>query len=215
MKEKKTYKEVIPNILTASRIIFTPIIIALGFFKYMNLVILLVTIAALTDLFDGYLARKWNVVSLKGAKLDAVADKVFVIGLIAALCRNYPVLLIPFILEIIIGLSNLFYHYKKNITKSLLIGKIKTCFLFTTVILAFIVSYHNSALSAFHGFLTVTINLQVLSIFTYLAFYFDYEKPEESSLTILNTTIDEEVEPTILLDDLQDFIEELDIEHLE
>lgn len=215
MKKKSSYKEVIPNILTASRIVFTPIIIALGFFKYMNLVIALVIFAAITDFFDGYLARKWNVVSLKGAKMDAVADKVFVIGLIAALCRNYPILLIPFGLEIIIGLSNLVYHYKKDITKSLFIGKIKTCFLFATVVLGFIVHFYNSLQFLFNGFLAVTINLQILSIFAYFAYYLDYETVDDSALTILDTVVDEENEPTILLNDLQDFIEEIDFEHLD
>ncbi len=45
-------------------------------------------VAAITDFFDGWLARRWNVVSLLGAVLDPIADKVLVagavIGLVAA-----------------------------------------------------------------------------------------------------------------------------------
>ena len=39
----------------------------------------LAIIAGITDLFDGYLARKWNQVSDIGALLDPIADKIFLI----------------------------------------------------------------------------------------------------------------------------------------
>lgn len=42
-------------------------------------------IAAVTDFFDGYLARKWNVVSTFGAIMDPIADKVLVCGAILGL----------------------------------------------------------------------------------------------------------------------------------
>lgn len=39
-------------------------------------------IAAVTDFLDGYLARRWGVVSMTGAILDPIADKVLVCGAI-------------------------------------------------------------------------------------------------------------------------------------
>jgi CDP-diacylglycerol--glycerol-3-phosphate 3-phosphatidyltransferase len=44
-------------------------------------------IAAVTDFFDGWLARRWNVVSLTGAILDPIADKVLVAGAIVGLAN--------------------------------------------------------------------------------------------------------------------------------
>lgn len=41
--------------------------------------------AALTDYFDGYLARKWNTTSQLGAVLDPVMDKAFIYIVLAAL----------------------------------------------------------------------------------------------------------------------------------
>ena len=41
--------------------------------------LLLLIIAALTDLFDGYYARKWNLTSRLGAHADPLTDKVFYI----------------------------------------------------------------------------------------------------------------------------------------
>ena len=42
-------------------------------------------IAAVTDYFDGWLARRWGVVSLTGAILDPIADKILVCGAIVGL----------------------------------------------------------------------------------------------------------------------------------
>ena len=122
----KDIKKYIPNTLTILRIILTPIIMICGILKHINIVIILTIVASLTDFLDGRLARKWNVTSLVGAKLDAVADKLFAIGIIGCLITKFKILWIPFILEIIIGLANLYYHFKNNKTEYLMIGKIKT-----------------------------------------------------------------------------------------
>jgi CDP-diacylglycerol--glycerol-3-phosphate 3-phosphatidyltransferase len=45
----------------------------------------LFSIAAITDFFDGYLARRWNVASTLGAFLDTTADKLLVTGSLLAL----------------------------------------------------------------------------------------------------------------------------------
>jgi CDP-diacylglycerol--glycerol-3-phosphate 3-phosphatidyltransferase len=42
-------------------------------------------VAAITDFFDGWLARRWRVTSLIGAILDPIADKVLVCGAILGL----------------------------------------------------------------------------------------------------------------------------------
>jgi CDP-diacylglycerol--glycerol-3-phosphate 3-phosphatidyltransferase len=42
-------------------------------------------VAAVTDFFDGWLARRWGVVSLTGAILDPIADKILVCGAILGL----------------------------------------------------------------------------------------------------------------------------------
>lgn len=169
---KKEYKQMIPNILTIIRIILTPIMILLSFLGHLKIVIVLAIIAALTDMIDGKLARYWCVTSLKGAKLDVVADKVFAIGLIACLLPKNKTMLPLLILEAIIALTNLFYHYKTNRTESLMIGKFKTTFLFITIICSFINTLTNKFDMLESGFKAVTINLQILSlIFYFLKFY--------------------------------------------
>ena len=71
----------IPNWLTLGRIVAIPLFVVAYFFAPEESKIMPVTIfvlAALTDLLDGYLARKLNKVSQFGAFLDPVADKLLV-----------------------------------------------------------------------------------------------------------------------------------------
>ena len=68
------------NGLTISRILIgLPIVFALKNGKN-DIFIFLILIGALTDFFDGYLARKYNYQSVLGAKLDPLADKILLIG---------------------------------------------------------------------------------------------------------------------------------------
>ncbi|MBK7779861.1 MAG: CDP-alcohol phosphatidyltransferase family protein [Ardenticatenia bacterium] len=56
-------------------------------------------LAALTDLIDGYLARRWGMTTLLGAFLDTTADKLLVSGLLMALvARDGKVWLWPAII---------------------------------------------------------------------------------------------------------------------
>jgi len=53
-------------------------------------------VAAVTDFFDGWLARRWKAVSLVGAILDPIADKILVCGAILGLLAvQAPGVLIP------------------------------------------------------------------------------------------------------------------------
>ncbi|EWY41122.1 CDP-diacylglycerol--glycerol-3-phosphate 3-phosphatidyltransferase [Skermanella stibiiresistens SB22] len=71
----------LPNLLTLSRIIVIPIIIGLFFVREHWAAWTacgLFALAAITDYFDGYLARSWSQVSLVGKFLDPIADKLLV-----------------------------------------------------------------------------------------------------------------------------------------
>ena len=80
----------VPNILTVSRIFAVLVFVVLATFAeksfmseqavmYVRLAAyILAILAGLTDLLDGYLARRYNIVSDFGALMDPLADKVFI-----------------------------------------------------------------------------------------------------------------------------------------
>jgi len=78
----RRYIENIPNLLTILRIFLTPLCI---FFlieqDWRYLALLIFIIASITDFFDGYFARRYNVVSKIGSFLDPLADKFLVVGM--------------------------------------------------------------------------------------------------------------------------------------
>ncbi|MCT4574814.1 MAG: CDP-diacylglycerol--glycerol-3-phosphate 3-phosphatidyltransferase [Alphaproteobacteria bacterium] len=78
------FKNKIPNILTISRILVIPVVMGLFFVDSLWAlwtILGLYIYASLTDFLDGYLARKWNVVSDLGRFLDPIADKLLVASL--------------------------------------------------------------------------------------------------------------------------------------
>ena len=66
----------IVNLITFSRIILAPIILVFLILDNYLLCLLLFILAGITDYFDGYLARKYNVESHLGEMLDPIADKI-------------------------------------------------------------------------------------------------------------------------------------------
>ena len=75
-----TLKRILPNLLTALRLLVVPFTLVAIFRGQLTLAFYLFTFAAVSDYIDGFLARLWNVESKFGRILDPIADKTLMIG---------------------------------------------------------------------------------------------------------------------------------------
>jgi len=96
-------KQAIPNVLSILRIVLCFVMFAAFYLLFEGLngrviipgietaqplawtILISFYVAAITDFFDGWLARRWNVVSTLGAVLDPIADKILVCGAIVGM----------------------------------------------------------------------------------------------------------------------------------
>jgi CDP-diacylglycerol--glycerol-3-phosphate 3-phosphatidyltransferase len=85
-KRRRSLKEDalnLPNLLTIGRVVIIPVVLGLmdrGTPKDCAWAAIVYAAAAITDLLDGYLARRMNVVSVLGKFLDPLADKLLVMA---------------------------------------------------------------------------------------------------------------------------------------
>ena len=96
-KENKIFT--IPNIITMFRIVLIPIFI-FCYFKYENVLInaSLILLSAFSDVIDGIIARKFNLISNLGKYLDPIADKLSLFTLCLCLSIRYNYLFLLFII---------------------------------------------------------------------------------------------------------------------
>jgi len=73
----------LPNILTLARVGAVPVVVVLMLFESKTTCFwatIVFSLAAITDWLDGYLARKWEIVTVLGKFLDPLADKLIVMA---------------------------------------------------------------------------------------------------------------------------------------
>jgi CDP-diacylglycerol--glycerol-3-phosphate 3-phosphatidyltransferase/cardiolipin synthase len=82
----------LPNLLTLSRIVTVPVLLALlwwpGWRLGYGVAFAVYCLMGITDYFDGYLARAQGAVSKLGQFLDPIADKIMVASVILILVHN-------------------------------------------------------------------------------------------------------------------------------
>lgn len=96
----------VPNILTIFRMLLIPIV-ALSFYFGFPIVypIVIFLIAGLTDILDGYIARKYDLITKWGIVMDPLADKLMSMTMLCCLVlKNY----IPFWVFFIVAVKELF-----------------------------------------------------------------------------------------------------------
>ena len=120
------------NFLTYSRIILTPLIIYLIIndnFLYAGIIF---AYCSFSDVADGKIARKYDLVSGHGNYMDPLADKILMIGALSALLFLNTIQLLPFIIiigrDIVITLYRNYLIAKNKPLETSKFGKLKTVF---------------------------------------------------------------------------------------
>jgi len=78
----------LPNMLTASRLVAAPFIGYCIIHDYHTTALSLFAYAGITDLLDGWIARRWNLKTVVGTVIDPMADKTLMTVLTVALAMK-------------------------------------------------------------------------------------------------------------------------------
>ena len=203
----------LPNKLTVMRLVLVPFILVFTILPYSiwaNLAALVVfSVASLTDLFDGKIARKYNLITDFGKFLDPLADKFMVIAAVFGLVlRGFregnrwlfwvfmAMLIVTIFRELAVASIRLVASTSAGVVvPANMLGKVKTVMQMTCVILGLVEPVAHDVIGRaapsftewrFYGFYGLTyltaaaaIVLTVASGAVYLTAYWKYLDPEK------------------------------------
>ena len=128
----------IPNILTIIRFLLIPVILIYIFTGNYILALIVFTISALTDIADGFIARKFNLVSNFGKLMDPLADKLTQIATLTSLVIIHIIpiwiLIIVISKEFIMICGASFLYGKDVVVYSKWYGKLSTVLLYIAIV---------------------------------------------------------------------------------
>ncbi len=132
----------LPNKLTLLRICLIPLCLLLWTLGLPIPAAIAFAVAAITDFFDGYIARKQNIVTVFGKFADPVADKVLVLTAMVFLCADghIPAWAVSIVAarELLVDGLRLVAAGKGNVIAAGWLGKIKTNLQYFCVVAAMV-----------------------------------------------------------------------------
>lgn len=113
-RSQREYIYTLPNILTFSRLFAAPIIGYLVLHDHHTWAISLFTYAGITDLIDGWIARRWKLQTVVGTVIDPMADKTLmtILTVCLGIKGSLPVWLAGIILGRDVGLALTAIYYR-------------------------------------------------------------------------------------------------------
>ena len=142
-------KENIPNILTIIRFILIPFIYMSVLSKHFLTALIIFTISALTDVLDGYIARKYNYITDIGKLIDPLADKLTQIALLLSLTLlgilpSWWIFGVVLIKELVLVISaSVLYSKKDVVVYSKWYGKLATTLFYLAIVVSLIINQFN------------------------------------------------------------------------
>lgn len=179
----------LPNKLTLLRVILVPFFILFMLIDFTGssvLALLVFAAAAVTDFFDGKIAREQNLVTNFGKFLDPLADKVLVISALVCfvelgLCGAVPVIII-IAREFMVSGLRLLTAGEGIVVPANIWGKLKTAFTMGTIVIILLAVVISGRNPSDHGFFMVieqlliwgSAVLTIVSGYTYFDAYKEY-----------------------------------------
>ena len=164
-------KKNIPNILTVIRFILIPFIIYYLSANNYIMTFFILTVSSLTDILDGYIARKYNLITDFGKLIDPLADKATQILTLGTLViKNViPVWILGLIVlkEIIMIAGASFLYGKELVVSSKWYGKLSTVLIYIAIVCSLFIKQFNISFN----FDTYIYYLALVSTFFSLLMY--------------------------------------------
>lgn len=162
----------IPNILTIFRLVLVLPIALLLLSRNNSTALILIFVAWITDVLDGFLARKLNQISTLGKTLDPLADKLLIFIIVASLvfAEAIPLYLGIIIVarDILILAGGLYAWIKYNyLMQSNWIGKL-SAFIIGCILMIFLFYHNKYQLTLFYY---ITIFTVAMSLLLYSNYY--------------------------------------------
>lgn len=137
----------VPNILTIIRFLLIPFIVFYIFSGNYILAFVFFTISGLTDIADGFIARKYNLISNFGKLMDPLADKLTQITTLASLAITdiIPIWILVIVLlkEFIMICGASFLYGKDVVVYSKWYGKLATVLFYIAIVSSLITKQFN------------------------------------------------------------------------
>ena len=136
-------------------------------------------IASLTDFLDGYLARKYNMVTDIGKVMDAIADKILVNGVLILLAtEGYISPIVPVVIvsrDIVVDSIKMVAGQKSGAVGASMVGKIKTACMLVGITLLFFYDLPFSLINVYPAKAIIMI-ATVLSVISGIQYYVKNKK---------------------------------------
>lgn len=176
----------VPNILTLLRMALIPVFWVLFMQGHRWWALAVYVTASLTDLIDGYIARKFNLITDFGKLMDPLADKLMVISMMMAwvIVGVLPVvpLVILFVKETIMVIGSAVMLKKQIVVYSAKAGKYAQFVTVAALVLCYFHEYFSSIGFPVHViFLWVAVVMALFALYFYIsqAIRFVQEKEKE------------------------------------
>ncbi len=134
----------VPNALTIIRFLLIPVIVISIFNGDYIIAFIFFTVSGITDIADGFIARKFNLISNFGKLMDPLADKLTQIATIASLTLKdiIPIWILAIVLlkELIMIAGASFLYGKDVVVYSKWYGKLATVLFYVAIVFSLLIN---------------------------------------------------------------------------